>query len=277
MSQTHEPEVGGRRGRLVVVGTGPGRPEWMTPEVAALVAEATDLVGYGPYLDLLGGLADGKARHASDNRQEIDRATQALHLASEGRTVALVSSGDPGIFGMAAAVFEVLDCEPRWREVDVLVAPGLSAMLAAAARAGAPLGHDFCVISLSDILKPWSIVERRLAAVAEADLVIVLYNPASSRRPWQIGRARDLLLARRSAETPVVLARNLGRAGEATRIVSLGELAAADVDMRTLVIVGSSQTRLVPRSSGATGGGAWVYTPRRYPAEGSGDGAGEGS
>jgi cobalt-precorrin 5A hydrolase / precorrin-3B C17-methyltransferase len=235
----------------------------MSPEVVALVAEATDLVGYGPYLDLLGPLADGKLRHASDNRQEIDRATHALTLAAEGRSVAIVSSGDPGVFGMAAAVFEVLDREPRWRTVDVVVAPGLSAMLAAAARAGAPLGHDFCVISLSDILKPWAIVERRLMAAAEADLVVVIYNPASSRRPWQIERAKELLLQHRRPETPVVLARNLGRQGEVVRVFTLGELATSDVDMRTLVIVGSSQTRLVPRGSGAP----WVYTPRRYPEE----------
>jgi cobalt-precorrin 5A hydrolase/precorrin-3B C17-methyltransferase len=233
----------------------------MSPEVTALVSEATDLVGYGPYLDLLGPLADGKVRHASDNRQELDRATQALRLAAAGRSVALVSSGDPGIFGMAAALFEVLDREPRWREVDVVVAPGISAMLAAAARAGAPLGHDFCVISLSDILKPWSVVERRLLAAASADLVIVIYNPASSKRPWQIERAKALLLEHRRPETPVVLSRNVGRAGEAVRVITLGDLAVADVDMRTLVIVGSSQTRLVPRGDG----GSWVYTPRSYP------------
>lgn len=244
-----------------MVGTGPGGAAWMSPEVVGLVSAATDLVGYGPYLDLLGPLADSKLRHASDNRQELDRATQALTLAAEGRSVALVSSGDPGVFGMAAAIFEVLDREPRWRSVEVLVAPGISAMLAAAARAGAPLGHDFCVISLSDNLKPWSIVERRLTAAASADLVVVLYNPASSRRPWQIERAKELLLDHRQPETPVVLARNLGRSGEAVRIVALSDLTVSDVDMRTLVLVGSSQTRTVPREDG----GQWVYTPRHYP------------
>jgi cobalt-precorrin 5A hydrolase/precorrin-3B C17-methyltransferase len=232
----------------------------MSPEVVALVAEATDLVGYGPYLDLLGPLAEGKRRHASDNRQEIDRATFALMLAAEGRSVALVSSGDPGIFGMAAAVFEVLDRDPRWQDVDVIVAPGISAMLAAAARAGAPLGHDFCVISLSDNLKPWSIVERRVTAAAEADLVVVMYNPASSRRPWQLSRAKDLLLEHRAPETPVVLARNVGRDGERVWTVPLSELAASDVDMRTLVIVGSTQTRVVPSANGEVR----VYTPRHY-------------
>lgn len=249
------------QGRLFVMGTGPGGSAWMSPEVAALVASATDLVGYRPYLDLLGALATGKVRHDSDNRQEIDRATDALRLAAEGRTVGVVSSGDAGVFGMAAAVFEVLDREPRWRSVDVVVAPGISAMLAAAARAGAPLGHDFCVISLSDILKPWGVIERRLSAAASADLVTVIYNPGSSRRPWQIERARALLLEYREANTPVVLARNLGRAGEAVRVITLGSLTRADVDMRTLVIVGSSQTRLIPHGDGAP----WVYTPRSYP------------
>jgi len=248
-------------GRLAIVGTGPGGTDWMTPEVVSLVGNTTDLVGYGPYLDLLGPLAMGRTRHASDNRQEIDRATFALSLAADGRAVAIVSSGDPGVFGMAAAVFEVLDREPRWRSVEVVVAPGISAMLAAAARAGAPLGHDFCTISLSDILKPWSVVERRLSAAAAADFVIAIYNPASSQRPWQIERARTLLLEHRRPETPVVLARNLGRAGEVMRVIALQDLSIADVDMRTLLIVGSSQTRLVPRESGTP----WVYTPRRYP------------
>lgn len=249
-------------GRLVVIGTGPGSAEWMSPEVTQLVSEATDLVGYGPYLDLLGAFADGKARHASDNRQEIDRVQQALELAAEGRSVALVSSGDPGVFGMAAAVFEVLDREPRWREIPITVAPGISAMLAAASRAGAPLGHDFCVISLSDNLKPWEVVEQRVAAVAAVDLVVVFYNPASSLRGWQLDRARDVLLQHRGADTPVILARDIGRPAEALRVIELGALSASDADMRTLVIIGSSQTRRIPRPTG----GEWVYTPRRYPA-----------
>lgn len=252
-------------GRLAVIGTGPGSAEWMSPEVVAIVGDATDLVGYGPYLDLLGALADGKHRHASDNRQEIDRVRQALALAAEGCRVALVSSGDPGIFGMAAALFEVLerDGHAAWGNVEVVVAPGMSAMLAAAARAGAPLGHDFCVISLSDNLKPWEVVERRISAAASADLVLVVYNPASSQRGWQLDRAKELLLAHRTPDTPVILARNVGREGEAIRTTTLAALAAGDADMRTLVIVGSTQTRLVPRADG----GAWVYTPRRYPAD----------
>jgi cobalt-precorrin 5A hydrolase / cobalt-factor III methyltransferase / precorrin-3B C17-methyltransferase len=253
---------GQQRGRLVVIGTGPGSREWMSPEVVALVGAATDLVGYGPYLDLLGPLAEGKVRHASDNRQEIDRVGQALELAAAGRTVALVSSGDPGIFGMAAAVFEVLDRDPQWRQIEVTIAPGISAMLAAAARIGAPLGHDFCVISLSDNLKPWSVVEQRIAAAASADFVVAIYNPASSQRGWQLDRAKELLLAARRPETPVILARNVGRDGEAIRVITLGDLTVKQVDMRTLVIVGSSQTRIVPRDDG----GCWVYTPRRYPA-----------
>jgi cobalt-precorrin 5A hydrolase/precorrin-3B C17-methyltransferase len=250
-------------GRLAVIGTGPGAVEWRSPETSALVEAATDLVGYGPYLDLIGDAAAGKRRHASDNREELSRAREALALAAEGRSVALVSSGDPGIFGMAAAVFEVLDREPAWREIDVTVAPGISAMLAAASRAGAPLGHDFCVVSLSDNLKPWEVVEQRVEAAGRADFVLVIYNPASSQRRWQLERARDLLLRHRSPATPVVLARNLGRDGEAVRVVRLDALTAADADMRTLVIVGSTRTTVIPRAGSAP----WVYTPRYYMAE----------
>ena len=250
-------------GRLVVIGTGPGSAEWRSPETSALVEAATDLVGYGPYLDLLGEVAAGKRRHASDNREELGRARQALALAAEGHSVALVSSGDPGIFGMAAAVFEVLDQEPGWRDLDITIAPGISAMLAAASRAGAPLGHDFCVVSLSDNLKPWTVVEQRVEAAGRADFVLVIYNPASSVRAWQLDRARDLLLEHRAGSTPVILARNLGREGESVRVVRLDALHAADADMRTLVIIGSSRTTLIPREDGS----AWVYTPRHYEVE----------
>ncbi len=261
------------RGRLIVVGTGPGAPEWMSPEVTALVAEATDLVGYMTYVDLLcdilGPAAAGKTRHTSDNREELDRVRFALDLAAQGRTVALVSSGDPGVFGMAAAVFEILDRDPQpaWRDVDVTIAPGISAMFAAAARAGAPLGHDFCVISLSDNLKPWEVVEARIAAAARADFVIVFYNPASTQRQWQVDRAKALLLEHRAPSTPVVLARNVGRDGEGVRVTTLEALNAADADMRTLVIVGSSQTRTVLRAHSRAGEGPWVYTPRHYPED----------
>ena len=263
-------ETQGHHGRLLVVGTGPGAAEWLSPEVAALAAEASDLVGYGPYVDmlcaLLGPGAEGKARHPSDNREELDRARFALDLAATGRTVALVSSGDPGVFGMAAAVFEALDRDPSpaWRAVEVIVAPGISAMLAAAARAGAPLGHDFCVVSLSDNLKPWTTVEARIEAAARADFVLVCYNPASTARRWQLDRARAVLLAHRAPSTPVVLARNVGREGEAVRVTTLEALRAEDADMRTLVIVGSTQTRTVPRGDA---GDVWVYTPRHYPED----------
>ena len=256
------------------MGTGPGAAEWLSPEVAALVAEATDLVGYGPYVDmlcaLLGPLAAGKTRHPSDNREELDRARLALDLAAGGRTVALVSSGDPGVFGMATAVFEVLDGDPRaaWHAIEVTVAPGISAMLAAAARAGAPLGHDFCVVSLSDNLKPWATVEARIEAAARADFVLVCYNPASTLRRWQLDRARAILLTHRAPSTPVVLARNVGREGEAVRVSTLEALRAEDADMRTIVIVGSTQTRAVPRGDG----GLWVYTPRHYPSDASAPG-----
>jgi len=260
-------------GRLLVIGTGPGATEWMSPEVTALASSATDVVGYATYVemlcDLLGPLAEGKTRHISDNREELDRVRFALDLAARGRTVALVSSGDPGVFGMAAAVFEVLDrvnhadWRPAWRDVEVTVAPGISAMFAAAARAGAPLGHDFAVISLSDNLKPWATVEARIGAAASADFVIAFYNPASTQRRWQLDRAKALLLEHRAPSTPVVLARNVGRDGEGVRVTTLAAMDPADADMRTLIIVGSSQTRTVPR--GENGNSVWVYTPRHYP------------
>ena len=256
-------------GHLVIIGTGPGAPEWRSPETSALIQAATDLVGYGPYLDLIGDATDGKRRHVSDNREELGRAREALALAAEGRSVALVSSGDPGVFGMAAAVFEVLDREPSWRGIDITVAPGISAMLAAASRAGAPLGHDFCVLSLSDNLKPWEVVEQRIEAAGRADFVLVIYNPASSLRGWQLDRARDLMLQHRAASTPVVLARNLGRDGEIVRVVRLDALTASETDMRTLVIIGSTKTTLIARAPSEQHGDAtpWVYTPRHYTIE----------
>jgi precorrin-3B C17-methyltransferase len=249
---------------LTIVGLGPGDAGTCTPDVAAAVAGATDLVGYGPYLDMAAALGSGSARrHDSDNREEAARARHALDLAAEGRDVVVVSSGDPGVFAMAAAVMEQLDAAPpgRWDEVDVRVLPGVTAAQAAAARVGAPLGHDFCVISLSDNLKPWNVVERRLAAAAGADFVIALYNPASRHRPWQLGRAAAVLLEHRSPDTPVVLGRDVGRPGERISVVSLGTLADADVDMRTVVIVGSSTTRCISSPSGRP----HVYTPRTYP------------
>ncbi len=254
--------IGISRGKLAIVGTGPGGAPWMSPEVKEILREATDWVGYKFYLDLAGTLRFGQKRHDSDNREEIDRARFALDLAASGKSVAVVSSGDPGIFAMAAAVFEAIDfdAKPEWQGIDIRVAPGISAMQAAAAAIGAPLGHDFCVISLSDILKPWEVIEQRIAAAAASDLVMAFYNPISKQRIWQLARAIDILLQSRDTKTPVILGRNLGRPGQSVRVCTLGEFQPQDADMRTLVIVGSSQTRIIPRKYGDV----WVYTPRRY-------------
>jgi cobalt-precorrin 5A hydrolase/precorrin-3B C17-methyltransferase len=271
---THQPVTGSpthlvyhpvvTQGRLSIIGTGPGSAQWMSPEVKGILQAATDLVGYKTYLDLVGDLAHGKQRHESDNRVELDRARHALTLATEGKSVVVVSSGDPGIFAMAAAVFEVIDrdANPAWNDLDIHVAPGISAMQAAAAAVGAPLGHDFCAISLSDILKPWEVIEQRLGAAAAADFAIALYNPISSGRTWQLDAAKEVLLRWRSPTTPVVLARNLGRSGETTQVISLNDLSADCADMRTVLIIGSSQTRTLSRSNGKI----WVYTPRTYAA-----------
>lgn len=251
------------QGKLAIVGTGPGAAEWMSPEVKALLQAATDLVGYKTYLDLVGAFAHGK-RHESDNRVELDRARHALALAAEGRSVVVVSSGDPGIYAMAAAVFEVIDREaPAWQSLEIHVAPGISAMQAAAAAIGAPLGHDFCAISLSDILKPWSVIAQRITAAAQADFVLAFYNPVSKQRTWQLDKAKELLLQCRSPTTPVVLARNLGRSGQSVHVKSLADLAPTDADMRTVILIGSSQTRTIARSNGSV----WVYTPRQYQEE----------
>jgi len=255
------PSVNGERsGELLVVGLGPGPAQWQTPEVSEALMRATDLVGYKSYLDRCPP-RDGQARHVSDNREEGGRARHAIALAREGRTVAVVSGGDPGVFAMAAAVFEALDANQPARDLNVTVMPGVSAMQAAAARLGAPLGHDFCVISLSDNLKPWPLIARRLSAAADGDFVIALYNPASKARPAQIFQAFDLLRARKGAATPVAFARAIGRADESIMITTLGKADPSIADMATLVIIGSSQTRLVPRP-GTT---PWVYTPRSIP------------
>jgi precorrin-3B C17-methyltransferase len=245
-------------GRLFVVGLGPGDPDWLTPEAARVLAEATDLVGYGPYLDRV-PMRSHQMRHASDNRVEIDRARHALALAASGRVVAIVSGGDPGIFAMAAAVFEAVERgEAAWRDLATEIVPGISAMQAAAARVGAPLGHDFCVVSLSANLKPWTLIEKRLRAAAEGDFVIALYNPASRARPDRIHDAFALLMQHKSAATPVIFARAIGRKEETIDITTLAEADASRVDMATLVLIGSSATRLIPRGSGRP----WVYTPR---------------
>ncbi|HEX4106929.1 MAG TPA: precorrin-3B C(17)-methyltransferase [Solirubrobacteraceae bacterium] len=247
----------GHRGRVSVVGLGPAGPDWLTPEAQAELAHAEELIGYETYLARV-PTRRGQRRHPSDNRVEAERARHALALAEQGARVAVVSSGDPGIFAMASAVLEAVDEDGL--DVEVRVVPGLSAMQAAAARVGAPLGHDFCVISLSDQLKPWEIIERRLQAAGAADLVLALYNPASRTRREQLARAVQVLRGHRADGTPVVVARAVGSAEESVTVTTLGELELAldAIDMRTLLIVGSSTTRV-------TDGGR-VYTPRRYPA-----------
>jgi cobalt-precorrin 5A hydrolase/precorrin-3B C17-methyltransferase len=252
--------IGRSRGSLAIVGIGPGDPAWRTPEASAALDAASDIVGYTLYLDLLGSAIAGKARHATGLGSEAERARRALDLASSGRSVALVSSGDAGIYGLASLVFELIDREDRadWRRLALSVIPGVSALQAAAARAGAPLGHDFCAISLSDLLTPWTTIEQRLASAAEGDFVVALYNPRSARRVNQLAAARSILLARRAAETPVALARNLGRQNESVILTTLEALDPETVDMLTIVLVGNSQTRLIP------GREPRIYTPRGY-------------
>ncbi|RME14909.1 MAG: precorrin-3B C(17)-methyltransferase [Alphaproteobacteria bacterium] len=267
-------ELRGRaRGRVSIVGIGPGQASWRTPEASRMIQEADELVGYGLYLDLLGPLAAGKPRQEFALGEEEARCRYALERAGEGRRVALVSSGDAGIYAMGALVFELVDrsadaggVSDAARRVEIVSAPGISALQAAAARAGAPLGHDFCAISLSDLLTPREDILRRLRAAAEGDFVIAFYNPVSKRRRTLLAEARDILLAHRPAETPVLLASNLGREGETIRYRMLGELDVDDVDMLTVVLVGSSNSRLVQRGEGAR-----MYTPRGYGRKIDGD------
>ena len=256
-------QIGRARGRLFVVGIGPGSEGWRSPEVTEMVARSTDLVGYSLYLDLLGPLAKGKVRHDFDLGKEEARVVHAMELAGRGRDVALVCSGDAGIYAMATLVFELFykggisDAASR---IEVQCSPGISALQGAAARIGAPLGHDFCTISLSDLLTPWEDIKRRVKAAGEGDFVIAFYNPVSMKRRTQLAYARDELLKYRPASTPVVLATNLGRPGENVRTVPLGELNIEEVDMLTVVVVGSSESRTVTTGDGKT----WVYTPRGY-------------
>jgi len=214
---------------------------------------------------MAGPLRPGQVSHSSDNREELQRAAHAFELAASGRRVVMISSGDPGVFAMAAAVLEALHAssDPRWHAVDLQVLPGVSAALATAAKAGAPLGHDFCMLSLSDNLKPWTLIEKRLEHAAAADLVMAFYNPISKARPWQLGRALEILRHYRKPETLVVLGRDIGRPAEALTVTTLGDLTPEQVDMRTLVIIGSSQTCRFAKQDG----GDWVYTPRSYPAD----------
>jgi precorrin-3B C17-methyltransferase len=247
-------------GSLVIVGLGPGPADWIVPEATSALEAATDLVGYQPYLDRVPE-RPGQHRHGSDNRAEISRARHALALAAEGRRVAVVSGGDPGVFAMAAAVFEAIEAgNATWRGLDITVVPGISAMLAAAARLGAPLGHDFCAISLSDNLKPREVVARRLRAAAEGDFVIALFNPASKARPDSIHAAFDVLRDIKSGLTPVAFARAVGRPDERIVLTTLADADPGVADMSTLVLIGSSETRFIPRP----GRPSWMLTPRSY-------------
>ncbi|MFS2096052.1 precorrin-3B C(17)-methyltransferase [Pseudomonas sp. Pseusp11] len=255
-------QIGRARGRLAVIGLGPGAAELMVPAVKAELARANDVLGYETYVRMAGPFRDDQVLHCTDNREEMQRARHAFELAAQGRSVVVVSSGDPGVFAMAAAVLEALheSSEPAWHSVDLEILPGVSASLATAAQAGAPLGHDFCVMSLSDNLKPWTIIEKRLDLAAEADLALAFYNPISRARPWQLGQALDIVGRHRTPETVVVLGRDIGRPGQTLRVTTLGELTPDQVDMRTMVLIGSSTTCVFPRAEG----GKWVYTPRWY-------------
>jgi len=254
--------IGRERGRLAVIGLGPGAAELMVPAVKAELARANDILGYETYVRMAGPFRADQVMHCTDNREEMQRARHAFELAAQGRSVVVVSSGDPGVFAMAAAVLEALheSSDSAWHNVDLEILPGVSASLATAAQAGAPLGHDFCVMSLSDNLKPWDIIEKRLDLACQADLALAFYNPISRSRPWQLGRALEIVRQHRTPETPVVLGRDIGRPGQTLRNITLGALTPELVDMRTMVLVGSSTTCAFPRADG----GSWVYTPRWY-------------
>lgn len=254
--------IGKPRGHLAIIGIGPGRADWRTPAASALIGQAEHLVGYRFYLDLLGPLASGKTRHDHALGDERQRCVQALDLAALGGRVALVCSGDAGIYAMAALVYELLEnqADPAWRRVAIEVSPGVSALQAAAARAGAPLGHDFCAISLSDLLTPWTVIEQRLRAAASGDFVVALYNPASMRRRSGLDKALTILRTARPAATPVVVARNLGRSDETVHLVPLDAFDPTPVDMFTTLIIGASTSRL----GRLPGGCLYTYTPRGY-------------
>lgn len=255
--------IGRPRGSVTVIGLGPGSADLLVPAARDALTDATDILGYATYVNMAGPFRDNQRVHATDNREELQRARHAFELATEGRAAVVVSSGDPGVFAMAAAVLEALDTsdDPRWAQVELRIVPGVSAAMATAAQAGAPLGHDFCVLSLSDNLKPWSIIETRLRHAAQADLVMAFYNPVSRARPWQLDTALDIVREYRTPATRIVLGRDIGRPGGTLTTTTLGELRSSDVDMRTMVIVGSTTTRGFARGDG----GEWVYTPRSYP------------
>ncbi len=252
--------------KLFIVSTGPGDSQLVAPRAHAAIAVSTDLVAYGLYLDILGDVCDGKQHHDLPLGEEIGRARLALNLAASGKTTSLISSGDIGIYAMATLVFELLDMQlegkeshPEWLDVELEVIPGISAMQAGASRVGAMLGHDFCTISLSDLLTPWETILKRIEKAGEGDFVVSFYNPVSKKRDWQLNKARDILLQHRPAATPVLIGRQLTRPDESIHIIRLGELDAKDVDMFTLVSVGNSESRHI-----VNGTKEWVYTPRGY-------------
>jgi precorrin-3B C17-methyltransferase len=243
--------------QLYIIGSGPGGLEHLSPTARAAIVASADLVGHGLFLNLLGELKAGKQCHKPPMGQELTRAALALDLAASGHTTSLISSGDAGIFAMATVVFELLDRKPKpeWSDVAIEVIPGISAMQAAAARVGAPLAHDFCAISLSDLLTPWEVIENRIQAAARGDFVVAFYNAVSHKRGWQLQRAKEILLQSRSPDTPAIVAFNVTRKGEQISVTRLGDLDPENLNMLTLVLVGNSETRRV---------GQWVYTPRGY-------------
>ena len=252
--------------KLYLVSAGPGDLELVSPKSIKALEASSDLVAYGLYLELLGDVCNKKDHHVLPLGQEIDRARLALDRAARGKTTSLVSSGDIGIYAMATLVFELLDeqlkgkeSHPEWLDVEIEVVPGISAMQAASARAGAMLGHDFCTISLSDLLTPWQTIEKRLHACGEGDFVVSFYNPCSKKRDWQIDSARDILLQYRPRQTPVILGKHLTRKDEEVSIINLSELRSQDVDMFTLVSVGNSESKQISYATRR-----WVYTPRGY-------------
>ena len=247
-------------GRVIVVGLGAGDPAQITPQVTQAINLATDIIGYIPYIERI-TIKQGVRLHPSDNRVEIERAEHALTLAQAGRIVLIVSSGDPGVFAMAAALFEALEKNlQKWQDIDIEILPGITAMLAAAALVGAPLGHDFCVINLSDNLKPWSIIEKRLLGAVEADFAMAFYNPRSKSRPEGFEKTLKLLQSQCEPERPVIFARAVTTKEETVQIVPICKANAEMADMGTLVIVGSSKTRIIKQTKRE-----WIYTPRSYP------------
>lgn len=254
--------------QLYVVGTGPGASDLVAPKAMVVIKASTDLVAYGLYLDLLGDVCRNKQHHDLPLGQEIERARLALDLAASGKTTALISSGDIGIYAMATLVFELLDQQlqgkenhPEWLDVEIEVVPGISAMQAGASRVGAMLGHDFCTVSLSNLLTPWETIEKRIHSAGQGDFVISFYNPVSKKRDWQLNTARDILLQYRSGSTPVLIGRQLTREDEAITITTLDKLDAKDVDMFTMVSVGNSESRHIINTHNQK---EWVYTPRGY-------------